>query len=142
MQCARIGPFFSSASNGVLQALSRSCDHFGKRHHGRRDRFDTVGNHAVRRVLDAIQHVVQRGETLWISSGSIGVIKVWFSRVKISWMTSSPRFSRTLMSVAAPARRASPIRMPSSSNARCFRDQIHLLLKQMVELLFTREQIS
>ena len=34
-----------------------------------------------------------------MSSGSSGVMKVWFRRVKMSWMTSSPLCSRSMISV-------------------------------------------
>ena len=67
----------------------------------------------------------------------MGVMKVWLRRVKISWISSSPRCSRTLISVAARPAGQLPTRTPSTSKRAASEIISDLFQKQSVELLVT-----
>ena len=79
-------------------------------------------------------------ERLWISSGSIGVMKVWFSRVNSFVDDFVPAVFQHVDfgGGARQARVAAPDAF--QQQARSFRDDLHLFQEQVVKLLFAWQQ--
>jgi hypothetical protein len=94
-----------------------------------------VGHHAVRGVLDTVEHVVETdGQGLNILRVE-RVMKVWLSRVKISCVISSPLVSSAWISSPAVASCELPARRLEHQPGR-FGDILYLLQKERKEFLF------
>jgi len=72
-----------------------------------------------------------------MSSGSMGVMNVWLSRVNNSWMTSSPRFQHVDFGGKPPGARCRPGRLPAG--ARSF-EMISTCCRKVVKLLLAWQQ--
>ena len=130
MQCSMIGPSLFQRLEGRFQRFRARCNDFAKRDHGGRNRVDLVGHQAVRRVLDAVEHIVQcRGDVvdvLRVERRDEGLVQAGEDLVNdfVALVLQSVDFGGCAASRALPARTpSSSSREASEMISTCFRNR-------------------